>query len=88
MSNENEEVPSLSIPKQVLADADREIADAERLIDKLACPTCRQRRSKVVDSRPARGRRQTDEGIWRRRKCIACGTVFTTREVIYGGHAA
>ena len=42
----------------------------------MRCPVCRYRDSKVTDSRA------TDDGIRRRRSCIACGERFTTLETV------
>jgi len=38
------------------------------------CPYCGNRESRVIDSR------SVDEGVRRRRKCLACNTRFTTYE--------
>ena len=38
------------------------------------CPSCGKQESKVIDSR------SVDEGVRRRRKCLACNTRFTTYE--------
>jgi len=40
----------------------------------MKCPYCASLESRVLDSRPV------DEGIRRRRKCLACGARFTTYE--------
>ena len=40
------------------------------------CPLCRSDQVIVNNSRPTRKNTQ----IWRRRKCLKCGSVFTTRE--------
>ena len=42
----------------------------------MKCPYCGGLESKVIDSRPL------DEGVRRRRKCLACGARFTTYERI------
>lgn len=40
----------------------------------MKCPYCGGAESRVIDSRPG------DEGVRRRRKCLACGARFTTYE--------
>jgi len=42
----------------------------------MKCPYCGELESKVIDSR------SLDEGVRRRRKCLACGARFTTYERI------
>lgn len=42
----------------------------------MRCPFCNAEDTKVIDSRPAEGRKR------RRRECAACGKRFTTYEVI------
>ena len=42
----------------------------------MTCPNCPSNESKVVDSR----HRKSGE-IWRRRRCLKCGTTFSTYEV-------
>ncbi|MEO6045156.1 MAG: transcriptional repressor NrdR, partial [Tepidiformaceae bacterium] len=42
----------------------------------MRCPFCNFRDSKVTDSRA------NDDGIRRRRQCIACGERFTTVETV------
>ncbi|MCS7296380.1 MAG: transcriptional regulator NrdR [Chloroflexota bacterium] len=42
----------------------------------MRCPFCRYRDTRVTDSR------MTDDGIRRRRQCVACGERFTTLETI------
>ena len=42
----------------------------------MRCPYCHHRDSKVTDSRA------TDDGIRRRRQCVACGERFTTVEAV------
>lgn len=42
----------------------------------MRCPFCRYRDTRVTDSR------MTDDGIRRRRQCIACGERFTTLETV------
>lgn len=39
------------------------------------CPVCNGR-SEVIDSR------KRTYGVWRRRKCLECGSRFTTQEVL------
>lgn len=45
---------------------------------KLACPTCGQAQSSVIDTRP----HPYKAGVWRKRRCQACGTRFETLETI------
>ena len=45
----------------------------------MKCPYCGASDSRVIDSRPV------DEGIRRRRECIACQKRFTTYEQVAGG---
>jgi len=40
----------------------------------MKCPYCGESESRVIDSRPG------DEGVRRRRRCLACGARFTTYE--------
>lgn len=40
----------------------------------MKCPHCGRLESKVIDSR------SVDEGVRRRRRCLSCGTRFTTHE--------
>lgn len=40
------------------------------------CTNCFHRHTSVVNSRPHRAR----PSVWRRRKCMQCGTIFTTIE--------
>ncbi len=42
----------------------------------MRCPFCRYRDTRVTDSR------MTDDGIRRRRQCVACGERFTTLETV------
>lgn len=42
----------------------------------MICPSCRQGPTKVIDSRHG------VNGTRRRRKCLRCGTRFSTREVV------
>jgi transcriptional repressor NrdR len=44
----------------------------------MKCPSCGQRESRVLDSRPV----DEDSSIKRRRECVACGRRFTTYEVV------
>ena len=44
----------------------------------MKCPSCGQRESRVLDSRPV----EEDSSIKRRRECVACGRRFTTYEVV------
>ena len=47
-------------------------------IKTMKCPSCGQRESRVLDSRPV----DEDSSIKRRRECVACGRRFTTYEVV------
>ncbi len=47
-------------------------------IETMRCPSCGQRESRVLDSRPV----EEDSSIKRRRECVACGRRFTTYEVV------
>lgn len=49
------------------------------MIRGLPCPTCRGVASLVMDSRPG------PNGWRRRRRCVACGTRFTTLETVQSG---
>src|SRR3989339_387514 len=44
----------------------------------MECPYCHKALTEVTNSRPSRGNVQ----IWRRRKCLNCGEIFTTHEII------
>ena len=46
------------------------------------CPFCGSTQVMVTNSRPTRG----DSQIWRRRKCLGCGEVYTTYEKINLSH--
>lgn len=48
--------------------------------EKLACPTCGSRLSKVTNARDD----AVGTGFWRRRECLTCKQRFTTEEVIRG----
>lgn len=44
----------------------------------MVCPFCFNKRTSVYNSRPTKRL----NGLWRRRRCEACGQQFTTREVV------
>jgi transcriptional repressor NrdR len=44
----------------------------------MKCPSCGQRESRVLDSRPV----EEESSIKRRRECVSCGRRFTTYEVV------
>lgn len=44
----------------------------------MECPYCLKPLTFITNSRPTLGKTQ----IWRRRKCLNCGEVFTTHEII------
>lgn len=48
----------------------------------MECPYCHKPLTQIINSRPTRGASQT----WRRRKCLNCGEVFTTHEIIDLSH--
>jgi transcriptional repressor NrdR len=45
---------------------------------KLSCPTCGDRQSSVIDSRP----HPYHPGIWRRRRCDRCDATYDTLELV------
>lgn len=47
-------------------------------INTMKCPSCGQRESRVLDSRPV----EEESSIKRRRECVSCGRRFTTYEVV------
>lgn len=48
----------------------------------MQCPMCSHDKSSVVMTRP------TDEGVYRRHRCGACGEVFISLEVVVAGAKA
>lgn len=53
-----------------------------RTTPKIACPYCAALQSRVTNSRP----NTRKDGVWRRRKCLACAKRFTTEETIRGSY--
>lgn len=48
----------------------------------MECPYCHSETTEVINSRPTKKNAQ----IWRRRKCLSCGEVFTTQEMVDLSH--
>jgi transcriptional repressor NrdR len=48
----------------------------------MECPYCHSSQTEVINSRPTRKNAQ----IWRRRKCLSCGEIFTTHEMVDLSH--
>ena len=46
------------------------------------CPYCYHSSAEVINSRITKGNAQ----VWRRRKCVKCGLIFTTHEIIDLSH--
>lgn len=48
----------------------------------MECPYCHKPLTEITNSRPTKENAQ----IWRRRKCLNCGEIFTTHEIIDLSH--
>lgn len=48
----------------------------------MECPYCHKENNEVINSRPTKKNTQT----WRRRKCLSCGEIFTTQEIVDLSH--